>query len=207
MQVGAEAESLVVRMKTGAVRRFPIARTDRIAANGNADWSGAALALCMARGVTITWIGADGQPSGDCCPRVERPAVADDVDFHALIVQLLGGTITAVRQFLAGYLGLEPSALLGEDHRLGIGQADVGRGRPRRTEPLPEYWEHFRQPVEAPHLRSVAGEAWEPVGPIVAGMGMDRPDFALLVQDARQVEGNHLLVGEAQVGGGAKRWA
>jgi len=84
MQVGAEAESLVVRMKTGAVRRFPIARIDRIAANGNADWSGAALALCLARGVTITWIGADGQPSGDCCPRVARPST-----LHRLVERYL----------------------------------------------------------------------------------------------------------------------
>ncbi|MBL8251989.1 MAG: hypothetical protein JNJ76_00120 [Candidatus Competibacter sp.] len=102
------------------------------------------------------------------------PAVANDVDFHAMIVQLLGGTITAVRQFLAGHLGFEPAALLGEDHRLGIDQTDVGRGRTLGTEPLQEYREYVCQPVEAPHVRSVSREAWEPVGPIVAGMVVDR---------------------------------
>ncbi len=87
---------------------------------------------------------------------------------------------------------------------MGIGQADVGRGRSLGTEPLQEDREHVCQPVEAPHVGSVSGEAGEPVGPIVAGMVVDGPEVALLVQDARQVEGHHLLVGEAQVGVGGE---
>ena len=101
-------------------------------------------------------------PSGSTS---RESSVADDVDFGAVVVQLLGGTITAVRQFLAGRLGFEPSALPGEDRRSGIGQADVGRGRPCGTKPLQEYRKHVRQPVETPHMRSVSGEAGNPSDP------------------------------------------
>lgn len=87
---------------------------------------------------------------------------------------------------------------------MGIGQADGDRGWPLGTEPLQEDREHVRQSVEAPHIRAVSGEAGKPVGPIVAGMVVDRSDVALLVQDARQVEGHYLLVGEAQVRVGGK---
>ena len=93
---------------------------------------------------------------------------------------------------------------MGEDHRLGVGQTDVGHGRTLGTEPLQESREHVRQPIEAPDIRAVSGEAWEPVGPIVAGMVVDRPDIALLVQNSRQVEGRHFLVGEAQVAVGGE---
>ncbi len=56
------------------------------------------------------------------------PVVANGVNFDAVVVQLLGGTVAAVGQFLTRHLGVEPPALLGQDHRLGIDQADVGSG-------------------------------------------------------------------------------
>lgn len=93
------------------------------------------------------------------------------------------------------------------NHRLRIGQAPAGRRRPLGTEPLQEYGEHLGQLVQAPHIGPVAREMGKPVSPVVAGVIVDRPNFALLVQEPRQVDGDDFLVGEAQVGVRAKRWA
>lgn len=74
IRVTAEAECLVLRGTGSQVRRFPVARLDRIVCNRHADWSGEALALCLARGITVTWLGADGRALGDCSPRLAEPS-------------------------------------------------------------------------------------------------------------------------------------
>lgn len=68
LRIGAQADSLVVHQATKSVRRFPLARIDRILCGSQADWSGEALALCMASGVTITWISGRGDVLGQCAP-------------------------------------------------------------------------------------------------------------------------------------------
>lgn len=71
-RVRAEGESLVVSRDAGACQRFPVARIDRVVCGARADWTGEALALCLARGITVTWVAPDGHAIGDCTPRVAR---------------------------------------------------------------------------------------------------------------------------------------
>lgn len=74
LRVRAEGESLVVSHHPTGCQRFPVARIDRIVCGSHADWSGEALALCLSRGITVTWVGPDGHAIGDCSPRLARPS-------------------------------------------------------------------------------------------------------------------------------------
>lgn len=71
-RVGAEHDSLVVRREPAGMLRFPAARLARVVCNANADWSGAALALCCRRGIGITWVDAAGAALGACTPKLAR---------------------------------------------------------------------------------------------------------------------------------------
>lgn len=70
VRIAAQAESLLVQGAGMSNRRFPLARIDRIVCNSHADWSGEALALCMASGVTVTWISPLGDVLGQCVPQL-----------------------------------------------------------------------------------------------------------------------------------------
>lgn len=77
VRVCADADSLVVRGTGHQAQRFPLARVDRIICNRHTDWSGEALALCLGRGITVTWVGGDGCALGDCSPRLSDPSSLD----------------------------------------------------------------------------------------------------------------------------------
>lgn len=72
LRVRAEGESLVVSRDPGGCQRFPVVRIDRIVCGARADWTGEALTLCLARGITVTWVAPGGHPIGDCTPRLAR---------------------------------------------------------------------------------------------------------------------------------------
>jgi len=66
LRIIAQAESLVIQQPAKSDRRFPLARIDRVVCGSQTDWSGEALALCMANGVTITWVSGRGEVLGQC---------------------------------------------------------------------------------------------------------------------------------------------
>jgi hypothetical protein len=69
LRVTSTGEGLVITREDGAVQRIPASRLLRIVCNTRAEWSGAALALCMERGVPVSWLGHDDQPLGHLWPR------------------------------------------------------------------------------------------------------------------------------------------
>jgi hypothetical protein len=69
LRVTSTGEALVIARDDGAVQRVPVARLLRIVCNTRAEWSGAALALCLERGVPVSWLGHDDQPLGHLWPR------------------------------------------------------------------------------------------------------------------------------------------
>lgn len=77
VRVDAQAESLVVRREPAGEQRFPVARIDRVVCGPGASWSGAALTLCLERGIAITWVSAQGVPLGDAAPRLANPSSLD----------------------------------------------------------------------------------------------------------------------------------
>ncbi|TAH42496.1 MAG: transposase [Betaproteobacteria bacterium] len=62
--IDAGPDHLVLRRNGMPVQRFPLARIARIICNRNASWSGAALALCLAEGVPVTWLDGRGHALG-----------------------------------------------------------------------------------------------------------------------------------------------
>ncbi len=66
LRIIAQAASLVIQQAEKSDRRFPLARIDRIVCGSQTDWSGEALSLCMATGVTITWVSGHGEVLGHC---------------------------------------------------------------------------------------------------------------------------------------------
>ena len=69
-RVTSTDEALVVSNSQKQTLRYPVARLARIVSSPLVDWSGGALALCMRRGISVTWLDAKGQALGSCCPRV-----------------------------------------------------------------------------------------------------------------------------------------
>jgi hypothetical protein len=84
LRVSAQDDSLVVERRPAGRQRFPAARVDRIVCNPAAEWSGAALALCLRWGITITWLDAAGHALGDCVPRL-----VDTLPLHAALERLV----------------------------------------------------------------------------------------------------------------------
>lgn len=77
LQVSSTGEALVVRRADGAVSRLPVARLLRVVCCGlRVDWSGAALALCLQRQISVTWLTDDGVTQGHLWARQRQ---ADDL--------------------------------------------------------------------------------------------------------------------------------
>lgn len=70
--IDAQGETLVLRRTGAAPQRFPLTRVARIICNRNATWTGAALALCLAEGITITLLDGHGQALGSVQPSRHR---------------------------------------------------------------------------------------------------------------------------------------
>ncbi len=70
LRIDAEGESQLLRRSAQATARYPLARIDRIVCNRHADWSGNALALCLARGIPLVWVDGHGTALGSAGPRL-----------------------------------------------------------------------------------------------------------------------------------------
>jgi len=70
IEVRAEHAALVVAQPSAPARWIPIGRIDRIVCNQHVDWTGSALQLCMARGITISFSGRRDQTAGYLLPHV-----------------------------------------------------------------------------------------------------------------------------------------
>jgi hypothetical protein len=79
LRVTSTGEALVIARDSGSVQRIPITRLLRIVCNTRAEWSGAALALCMERGVPVSWLGHDDAAIGHLWPRRPHPAPLAEV--------------------------------------------------------------------------------------------------------------------------------
>lgn len=60
----AIADALVISSALTATRRYPAARIARVVSSTTVNWSGGALALCLARGISIAWLDSYGQVIG-----------------------------------------------------------------------------------------------------------------------------------------------
>ncbi len=73
LRVTSTGEALVVSVVNGPIHRFPIARIARVACSPLTDWSGAALALCLSRRISVTWVDARGRATGHLWPAKLAP--------------------------------------------------------------------------------------------------------------------------------------
>lgn len=68
-RVTCTEQALVVSNARAQTWRYPVARVARVVSSPAVDWSGAALSLCMRRGISIAWTDAQGESLGVCYPR------------------------------------------------------------------------------------------------------------------------------------------
>lgn len=68
-QVHCTEEALVVRNERAQTLRYPVARVARVVSSTTVDWSGGAIALCLMRGIGITWLSGSGESLGTCYPQ------------------------------------------------------------------------------------------------------------------------------------------
>lgn len=68
-RVACTDEALVVTNERKQTWRYPVARVARVVCSTVVDWSGAALALCLRRGIGIAWVDARGEPLGASYPQ------------------------------------------------------------------------------------------------------------------------------------------
>ncbi len=81
LHVSSTGEALVATRPDGEVHRLPASRLLRVVCNERVNWSGAALALCQARGITVTWLDARGNALGHLWPAVApRTDLADALE-------------------------------------------------------------------------------------------------------------------------------
>lgn len=70
MRVSSTGEALVIsRQDEHAPVRLPVDRIMRVVCNELTEWSGAALALCLYHGVSVTWMDSHGATAGHLWPR------------------------------------------------------------------------------------------------------------------------------------------
>lgn len=71
-------QALVVHNALRQTRRYPLERVSRVVSSTATDWSGDALALCLKRGIAITWVDGGGNALGASYPaqRHYPPAAA-----------------------------------------------------------------------------------------------------------------------------------
>lgn len=67
-RVDSTGDALVVRNNRAQTMRFPFARVSRIISSTNVDWTGAALAHCLQRGIAISWMDVHRDLIGTCYP-------------------------------------------------------------------------------------------------------------------------------------------
>ena len=62
--VSATTDALVISSALTATCRYPAARIARVVSSTTVNWSGNALALCLARGISIAWLDSHGHVIG-----------------------------------------------------------------------------------------------------------------------------------------------
>lgn len=88
LRVTSTGEALVISRPRcgvlGEVQRVPVARVLRVVCNDSVEWSGAALALCLQRGITVSWLDGRGAELGHLWPqRPRRTDLAEALDMLA----------------------------------------------------------------------------------------------------------------------------
>ncbi len=78
LRVSSTGEALVVSHPDGRVMRLPVARVLRVVCADTTEWSGAALSLCLQRGISITWLNHQGEAEGHLWPCSQRRVALDD---------------------------------------------------------------------------------------------------------------------------------
>lgn len=79
LRITSTGEALVINDDAGAAQRIPVARLMRIVSSIRAEWSGAALALCMERGIPVSWLGSRDESLGHLWPLRCQPAQLAEV--------------------------------------------------------------------------------------------------------------------------------
>jgi len=72
LHVSSTGEALVATRPDGEVHRLPASRLLRVVCSERVHWSGAALGLCQARGITVTWLDPRGNALGHLWPAATR---------------------------------------------------------------------------------------------------------------------------------------
>ena len=72
-RMDAGADHLILHKGAGSLMRFPLARVCRVICTRHLTWSGAALALCLGRGVPITWVDSHGHALGTTQSHYDQP--------------------------------------------------------------------------------------------------------------------------------------
>ena len=83
-RVGCTEQALVVTNARAQTWRYPVARVARVVSSPAVDWSGAALSLCMHRGISIAWTDAKGQALGVCYAQ-QRGQIANATALEVLL--------------------------------------------------------------------------------------------------------------------------
>lgn len=150
LQVSSTGEALVVRRADGTVSRLPVTRLLRVVCCGlRVDWSGAALALCLQRQISVTWLDDDGVTQGHLWAR-QRQADALDA-----VLERLAAEETEWSQHYSHWL---------RQRRLAVLHAWAEqRGRARRPVAPPEWEQAKRRWV-------YLGEVPEVLPPCLGGM-------------------------------------
>jgi hypothetical protein len=78
LRITSTGEALVVTREDGRVLRFPVVRLLRVVCTASSDWSGAALALCLQRGIVVSWLDGAGESAGHLWPQITRPVPMND---------------------------------------------------------------------------------------------------------------------------------
>jgi hypothetical protein len=103
-----------------------------------------------------------------------------------------------VRRQVLGNLGSEPSALLGQHHREGIGHPDQGGECTGWAPVVQQRRKHIGEPIQALDEAAIAGQMRASVAPIAPGRLVERFDRALSIENATPIEGDDLFIGKAQ---------
>lgn len=72
-RIDAGDDHLLLRRTSGSPMRFPLVRVCRVICTHHFTWTGAALALCLRKGVPITWVDGHGHALGSTQTRYAQP--------------------------------------------------------------------------------------------------------------------------------------
>ena len=71
--IRADVTALLVTCEGVTPRRYPFRRLSRIVCNHRIDWTGEAVARCLAHGISIQWLDLENRPIGVVRPKSANP--------------------------------------------------------------------------------------------------------------------------------------